>query len=75
MLTLPRLEGGEASAGSAEEIAFEKAMAEMTRRIQARAAEDNAASNDSPLNAPSGVTNFAKTKIEQIKQALRNRGQ
>tara|TARA_B000000565_G_scaffold207647_1_gene161047 strand:- start:2737 stop:4899 length:2163 start_codon:yes stop_codon:yes gene_type:complete len=69
------LGGGEAPAGSAEEIAFEKAMAEMTRRIQARAAEDNAASNDSPLNAPSRVTNFAKTKIEQLKQALRNRGQ
>lgn len=67
------LGGGEAPVGSAEELAYEKAMTEMTRRIQARAAADNAEANDSPLNAPSNPVNFAKTKIEQVKQALRNR--
>lgn len=40
----------------------------------AQLAQDNAEANDSPLNAPSSVTNFAKTKIEQLKQTLRNRG-
>ena len=67
------LGGGEAPVGSAEELAYEKAMTEMTRRIQARAAADNVEANDSPLNAPSNPINFAKTKIDQVKQALRNR--
>ena len=67
------LGGGEAPVGSAEELAYEKAMTEMTRRIQARAAADNVEANDSPLNAPNNPVNFAKTKIDQVKQALRNR--
>ena len=62
--------------GGAPDTAADMAVDLATRRQVAQlaqTAQDNAQSNDSPLNAPSNPVNFAKTKIEQVKQALRNR--
>ncbi|MAP43621.1 MAG: hypothetical protein CL981_07900 [Euryarchaeota archaeon] len=62
--------------GGAPDTAGDRAVDLATRRQVAQLAQmaqDNTQSNDSPLNAPNNPVNFAKTKIEQVKQALRNR--
>jgi len=56
---------------AAEDIPVDFATRRQVARI-AQMANDNAQANDSPLNAPSAPDNFARTKIDKIKQSLRN---